>query len=40
MDCDHREYDVKQVMGMKFCLCRLCGFQWKGDKPFKGGVSC
>uniref|UniRef100_A0A6M3XEV9 Uncharacterized protein n=1 Tax=viral metagenome TaxID=1070528 RepID=A0A6M3XEV9_9ZZZZ len=32
MKCKHDDYEVRQVMDMKFCVCK-CGFQWKGDKP-------
>jgi len=35
MKCDHKSYEVKIVMGMQFCVCRNCGFQWKGNKPYK-----
>ena len=33
MECKHDSYEVKQIMDMKFCVCK-CGFQWKGDKPY------
>ena len=44
MECKHEDYEVKQVMDMRFCVCSKCGFQWKGDKPAPetdrcGGVS-
>ena len=33
MECKHEDYEVKQIMDMRFCVCSKCGFQWKGDKP-------
>uniref|UniRef100_A0A6M3L2Y1 Uncharacterized protein n=1 Tax=viral metagenome TaxID=1070528 RepID=A0A6M3L2Y1_9ZZZZ len=33
--CNHKEYIVKQIMGFKFCICNLCGFQWKGGNSYE-----
>jgi len=34
-ECKHESYEIKQVMDFQFCVCRNCGFQWKGNKPYK-----
>ena len=33
MKCEHKDYEIKQVMDFQFCVCKQCGFQWKGNKP-------
>lgn len=33
--CKHEEYEVKRVMDFVFCVCKKCGKQWKGDKPYQ-----
>jgi len=30
--CEHKNYDVKQIMDFRFRVCLDCGFQWKEDK--------
>lgn len=26
--CGHAQYSAALVMGVRFCLCRMCGHRW------------
>lgn len=30
--CIHEDYQIKKILDFKFCVCNICGHQWKLNK--------